>query len=232
MTVLTNVGVQLNIDGKNLELPWDCRRIIFMPIKYQGSLEGYLVILESQDHVYPFNDELTLLKILATQIAPIIGSRKIHSGGILELNDLDPTRAIEDLVNAELNLSDSSESPVTLAMTRLVATGSVEQNLDLALLREDWRNLIAAQLGPDKRIYWAGYDTLIILAGGGNPVGLDHHLANVRNELESGGMSSKTYLSMAYSILTYPFDADSVKKVIAKLSSNLFNAVGETKSSQ
>ncbi|MEA3285986.1 MAG: response regulator [Candidatus Marinimicrobia bacterium] len=231
ITILPDVGAKLKIDDNDVDLPDACRQIIFIPIKYQGLLQGYLVIVEHKDHVYPFTDELTLLKILATQIAPIIGSRQGRSKRNLESNDVEPIRALDDLINAELGLSDISDTPVSFAMTRLIATGMSEEEADFSLLRVNWRNLIADQLGPDKRLYWAGYDTLMIMAVGGNPVGLDHHLANVRNEMESGRMrsKSKTDLSMTHAILTYPFDADSAKKITAKLSSCLFNDVRKVK---
>ncbi len=233
-TVLDCIGKELELDNETIELPEECRRMILVPIKYQGILEGYLIIVEHKDHRYPFEDELTLLRILATQIAPIIGSQGKHSSDILQAKQLEPDRALQNLIKAELALSDHTNTPVSFAMARLVASGDTEDDSDFALIRESWRNVIAGQLGRGKRLHWAGIDTLLIMAVGGNPVGLEHHMASVRNELETGKMAkkTKTNLSMAYSILTYPFDVDSAKKLSIKLSSRLFYDASEIKFNQ
>lgn len=230
-TILDNIGSEIDVEGNQYQLPDDCLRIIFVPIKYQGEIEGYLVIIEHQDHIHPFEDELTLLKILATQIAPIIGTGKKKPTELITSRTLEPARAMHDLIKAEIALSDSTDTPVSFAMTRLVSSGASENHSDFQIIRETWRNLIAGQLGSDKRLHWAGIDTLLILAVGGNPVGLDHHLANVRDEVESTRLDSGTdaKLSMAYSIITYPFDADSAKKIATKLSSRLFYDASEIK---
>ena len=170
-TILVDVGLQFDLDGKTITLPEACRRIIFVPIKYQGVLEGYLVIIEHQDHHYHDEDELTLLKILATQIAPIIGAKKQRPNDILESRKYEPAQAMRNLIKAELALSDESDTPISIAMARLVASGASEDDTDFALIREAWRNKIADQLGPGKRLHWAGIDTLLILAAGGNPGG-------------------------------------------------------------
>ncbi len=223
-TILKNIGSEMNLDGTTVTLPTECLRIVFIPIKYQGELEGFLIIIEQERNEYPFEDELTLLKILATQIAPIIGSRAIHHSDILESKEFEPSRAFHNLIKAGLTLGASAGTPVSYALVRLMASSASEIEMDFSLIRESWRNIIATQLGPDKRVHWAGIDTLIILAMGGNPVGLDHHLANVRDQIESSKIEAgrNVKLSMAYSIVTYPFDADSAKKISAKLSSQLF----------
>jgi len=223
-TIIKNIGSEINIDGTLVPLPAECFRIVFIPIKYQGELDGFLIIIEHERNEYPFEDELTLLKILATQIAPIIGSRAIHHSDMLESKEYAPSEALNNLIKAGLTLGDNAGTPVSFAMARLMASDASENDTDFPLIRESWRNMIATQLGPDKRVHWAGIDTLIIIAMGGNPVGLDHHLANIRDQIESSkievGKTAK--LSMAYSIATYPFDAESPKKISMKLSSQLF----------
>ncbi len=233
-TILEDPGDSINLEGSRLELPETCRRIIFIPIKYQGELEGFLVILEHKGHTYSFKDELTLLKILATQIAPIMGLRKKSPKGISTSKKLEPARAMHSLIKAELAMSDTTNTPVSLAMARLVASGAGVDDSEFSLVREGWRNLVATQLGPDKQLHWAGIDTLLIMAVGGNPVGLDHHLANVRHEVENSkfGAETNAKMSMAYSIQTYPFDADTAKKISNKLSSRLFYDASEIKFSK
>ena len=233
-TILDNVGSQIELDADTLKLPDECERIILVPIKFQGEIESYLVIIEHKDYNHPFEDELTLLKILATQIAPILGSKKKRPKNLLESKAYEPARAMHQLIKAELSLSEVSGTPVSFAMARLVASGHSDDQSDFSIVRESWRNKVAAQLGPEKRLHWAGIDTLLILAVGGNPVGLDHHLANVRHEVENTTLDSGTNskFSMAYSILTYPFDADSAKKISAKLSSRLFYDASEIKFNQ
>ncbi len=228
-TILVDVGKRIDSNGTWVELPEECSRVLFVPIRYQGVLEGYLGIFEARDHISPFDDELTLLKILATQIAPIMGLRKSIVGSASVSDETEPARAMDSLIKAELALSDASDTPVSLAMTRLLAAGVPEDESDFSRTRESWRNMIAAQLGPEKALHWAGIDTLLVMAVGGNPVGLDHHLANVREEVERSNVGSKSTvkLSMVYSIITYPFDADTAKKISNKLSSRLFYSASE-----
>ncbi len=233
-TILNQVGSALDVDGIQVKLPQECVRIVFTPIKYQGELEGFLIIIEHKDHVYPIEDELTLLKILATQIAPIIGTTQSEPKSLLDNRGYEPARVMHKWIQAELSLSKASNTPVSFALTRLVASGSSENQSGFTVIRESWRNMVAEQLGPDKKLHWAGIDTLLILAVGGNPVGLDHHLANVRDQVENTKMDAGTdvKLSMAYSIMTYPFDADSAKKILIKLSSQLFYDASEIKFNQ
>ncbi len=228
-TILVNVGKRIELNDTVVDLPEECSRVLFVPIRFQGEMEGFLAIFEEQNHISPFEDELTLLKILSTQIAPILSLRKSKSGTVSVLDETEPSRAMDSLIKAELALSDATDTPVSLAMTRLIAAGVPEDDADFSRTREAWRNLIANQLGPDKTLHWAGIDTLLVMASGGNPVGLDHHLANVREEVERSNIGSKSTvkLSMAYSIITYPFDADTAKKISNKLSSRLFYSASE-----
>jgi len=204
-------------------------RMIFIPIKYRGALDGFLVILEDAQQPYPLDDELTLLKILATQIAPIIGQKSHRLMDMLSLKNLEPARTMHELIKAELTLSDNADTPISFVLVRLLGAGRGGEETNFTRLREAWRNLITDQLGSDKRTHWAGIDTLLIIAVGGNPVGLDHHLASVRNELEAGkiGKTQGLSFSMAYAILTYPFAADSAVKIVRELSSRLFLAASE-----
>lgn len=231
---ILDVGKQIEMDDKKIDLPDECRRIVFIPIKYQGNLEGYLITVEHKDHLYSHDDELTLLKILATQIAPIIGSSKKSPKVLASSEKITATNSAKELIKAELVLSDSTETPVSFAFARLVAGGIPEDESEFTLMRETWRNMIATQLGSSKRLCWIGIDTLLIVQAGGNPVGLDHHLANVRNEMEGGNMSSDSPVkfSMAYSISTYPFDGKSAKKITTRLSSRLFYDASEIRLNQ
>jgi hypothetical protein len=220
---------RFDLDDVTHDLETKLDRIIFVPVRYRGALEGFLVIFEQENHPHPFQDELTLLKILATQIAPIISSGKRKHAGLVNTREQEPSKLLMDLIQSEIDRSAETDTAVSFALVRLLNHGENGVELDFPLIRESWRNRLAEQLGQEKRIHWAGIDTLLIHSIGGNPVGLDHHLANARFELESGTfVSDKSLnLSMSYAILTYPFDADSAKKIMTLMSSRLFSTSNE-----
>ena len=228
-SIITVQGSELTIDDRILKLAEPCEKIVLVPIRYQGGLDGFLVIFEHPNHENRFADELTLLKILATQIAPILGKRKRLNGSNMPSKELEPARLLYEMIQSEINQSALTDTPVSFAMARLLSFGAPDDRSDFPLIRESWRNMLIDQLGPGKRLHWAGIDTLLILSAGGNPVGLEHHLANARYELESSAKSAipKPRLSMAYAIMTYPFDADSAKKITTQLSSRLFYDASE-----
>jgi hypothetical protein len=95
-------------------------------------------------------------------------------------------------------------------------------------LNEAWFNLVSDSLGAGRSIHWSGFDTLLVIAEGGNPVGLEHICADIRHQLENELPAAEQYkgLSMAYVIKTYPFDESSPTRLLDSLAAELFNEVG------
>ncbi len=224
-TVLTDIGTHFELDGVDIALPKSCSRLIFIPIKFQGTLDGYLIIIENHDNQCPIEDVLSLLKILATQIAPIIGTKERAKHDTLDSGNLDTLGITKQLIDTEIARSESTNCPISFALARLDGSGNQADGTVYGAILQKWRNMIAEHLNPDRRLYWVGTDTLLIMTSGGNPVGLDLHLADIRNELENGIMESKikVKLSMAYSIISYPFDTGSTGSVIDALNARLFS---------
>ncbi len=224
-TVLTDIGTHFELDGVDITLPKSCNRLIFIPLTYQGTLDGYLIIIENHDNQCPIEDVMSLLKILATQIAPIIGTKETEKKYTQGSSNLDTLGITKELIDAEITRSEATNCPVSIALARLDGSGNQADTTVYKAILQKWRKMIAKLLDSDKQLYWVGTDTLLIMIAGGNSVGLDLHLADIRNELESGIMDPKlrVKLSMAYSIISYPFDSGTTASVIDTLNARLFS---------
>jgi GAF domain-containing protein len=65
-TVVRNLQGSLQVESEVLQVPESWQHMIFIPVAYRNQLVGFLLVAGGGEQQYSLDDELTLLKILAT----------------------------------------------------------------------------------------------------------------------------------------------------------------------
>jgi len=214
---------QIEIGTILLEIGEHCKTLVLLPILYQEIIRGFLGIFLREDGDLEVEDEVSLLKVLATQVAPLFSSRETDGSrpGYRTQVESDLSRVVQDRIHG----SEGDSQPVSFAVMRLINSGT--DNLEATSffdIRESWYKLVSGSVGAGKELHWAGFDTLMVSAPGGNPVGLEHACADIRHQIEEEfpGVGQDRGLSMSYAIRTYPFDSDQPTHLVDSLASTLF----------
>jgi hypothetical protein len=200
--------------------------MLILPIHFQESTQGYLGIFQSSQSEFEVEDEIVLLRVLATQAAPILSSAVVDSLALSEADDfnLNMKRRIQSSISA----AERDGSEVSFALLRFMSLGESQSPDQLLTMRESWFRLVRKGLGDGRQLWWAGLDSLLVVAPGGNPVGLEHSCADLRRQMEDLQPNDDVLqpVSMAYAIQTYPFDQAEGSGMADNLSMGLINEVG------
>jgi len=216
----------LTVDDQPIEMGESFQCLYLLPIQFHERLIAFLGALQDKDVDFDPEDELTLLKVLATQIAPLIGEEGMTGGDLPTGEGFHAFLAA--IVRQHINAARSLDAEVSFAALRLLNPDEPLSAAAFHTLRKDWFSLVQECVGQGRRLYWVGFDTLLVVADGGNPVGLEHHCADLRQRVEERFCQDRETrrVAMTYAIQSYPFDATSTRVLLESLGSLLFTEAG------
>ena len=230
-TTFFNIENGIIIDNNNLE--WDNRlnQCVLAPIRYLGKLLGYMGIFKVEQDIFSREDEIKLLNIMTTQIAPIFQSEKQYGEKLLLTSD-SYGRAFYNMISDKMMYAKRMQKSVTFASIRLVYSFESENFPSLEELKKSYKKIVEDEFDSTSEIIWQNFDSIFIIVFGGNPVTIELSCASVRTKIEElfTGEKGSPILSVRYVIMSYPLDANSAEDIINGLGSSLFNKLDKISS--
>ena len=147
-----------------------------IPLKFRDDPVGFLSVFSLRRGYLETVEQIQLLRVLATQIAPVLAF----------LNDRPILPSTSPVLAAGLAGFDSQAEPlINPILFRLVPLHSVDDQFDLnrqlSLLKED----IAQAFDGPIDVVWEGIDTLLAAVPGENPINLEISCATLRRNVEN-----------------------------------------------
>lgn len=221
--VLENEEGTLNIGDRSLKLDLDHDKLIIIPIMFLDKVTAFLCIFSDNNMCLDVEDDLSLLRILATQIAPI--SNTVMSRN-MEVSHIDRAQLSSafSAINDAIIEAEATDSIVSFAMLRLKDENAEDSELSFSGVRDVWHTIVSEELDEAHQIFWDGDDTILISAVSENQAALEHHSASIRQKIEHQSQTEDELpgVSMSFGVCSYPYDGISAKEIHQKLGSTLF----------
>ncbi|RKY51840.1 MAG: hypothetical protein DRP89_08665 [Candidatus Neomarinimicrobiota bacterium] len=222
-TNVLNLKNGIKINGTNLKGDDVLNRCVLFPIRYLEKLLGYIGIFQIQGNIFSKEDEIKLLNILATQIAPLFQTSRQYEDKLF-ISSESYEKFFYNIVNERIISAKKEQSSVAFGLLRLTNMG-LGNFSSLKELKSSCKKIIKDEFNSIAEIIWQSFDSILIIITGENPVAIELSCANVRAKIEDLYTKNEgtPMLSLRYAIMTYPLDENSADGIIKGLEYKFFN---------
>lgn len=213
-TVITECGKRLNVSGATIDMPENISQCIFIPVRYYNETLAFIGVLQPDSHILDSN-EIKLLAILTTQIAPVFGNlNKGHSSLLShEMGSL-------PMIKAKIEEAKAIDGSVSFALLRIFG----ESDTDYKSLSEKLDVFIKDETVDLNPIVWKGINSWIVATPNTDPVSLEISCAGIRQRMEDTNLDGdKGKVSIQHAITSYPQDGQSPDELYHFLSERIFH---------
>jgi FixJ family two-component response regulator len=223
-TTIFDIEKGIIIDGNSLEGNDRINQCVLAPVRYLGNLLGFVGVFKIQEGVFSKEDEIKLLNIMATQIAPIFQSAKQYHEK-LRLSGNSYQLAISNIISEKIVYAEKMRNSVSFISLRLIYSFEAENIPTPENLSESYKKIVETEFESASEIIWQNVDSTLVVVFCGNPVTIEFSCANIRSKIEElfSDENNKPFLSVKYAIMTYPHDANSTERIVSGLNNALFN---------
>lgn len=212
-TVITVDGKGFNVSGEKIDIPQNVSQCIFIPVHYFNETLAFIGVFQPDNHILDDN-EIKLLIILATQIAPVFGSlnKKYSKFPDQEMGSL-------QMIKAKIEEAKAIDGSVSFALLRLFGTSEIDYK-SLSAKLDDFIKDETMDLNP---IVWKGINAWIVAAPNMDPVSLEIYCASIRQRMEDTNMNGYAgQVSILHAISSFPQDGHSADELHHFLSERIY----------
>ncbi len=223
-TMIEAIGKQLQINGHRYEMETGLINCVFLPISFRNRLLGYFCLFNVRDQYLSIEDELKLLKILATQTAPIFISQNIAT----EKDD----HKIQDLEHITRSLIEDSISEgkqknrnIYYIQLKIIPRGGLPLEANYDNLHQKLDQIINSEIQKQADIVWQSFDSVFIVLFESSPVEAELTCANIRTGVEDlfSADNSDPVLSVNYTIAAYPKDGQTFSEILNSMKQKFYS---------
>lgn len=222
-TIIDNIDGLLNIDDISMEVDADIDNFILAPIKFHNKIMGYLAIFINTQDVLPLEDEVKLINIIATQVAPIFQRKyAVKSGESEQVKKLQPV--IENIMDQYIINAEKINSSVSFVQGRIVNNLPEHEMKDINELHSLLNDIIVNEIDEKVVILWQNYDSFVLVIPDSNPAMMEIVVSNIKNKMEKKLVlkDDEPVFTIQYSSSSYPYDKMAPNKLLQLMSNKMF----------
>jgi len=223
-TMIKSIGKELQVNGRRYEMESELTNCIFLPISFRNRLLGYFCVFDMQGQYLSIEDELKLLKILATQTAPIFISQNI----ITEKDDhktRDLVQFTQGLIEDSILESKQKNRSVYFLQLKVIPRGGLPLETNYENLHQQLDEIINSEITKQADIVWQNFDSVFIVLFESTPVEAEMTCANIRTKVEDlySADNNNPVLSINYTIAAYPKDGETFTEIINSMKQKYYS---------
>ncbi len=212
-TVLTECDSKLHVSGNTIELANNISQCIISPVRYFNETLAFIGVLQPENHILNDN-EIKLLAILATQIAPVF--RNFNS-------EYCPYSAQEmgslQMIKFKIDEAKTIGGSVSFALLKIFG----ESEGDFKGLTEKLDNFIKDETADLNPIIWKGINIWIVAVPNIDLVSLEISCASIRQRMEDENINGETgKISIRHVITSFPLDGQTAEEIYYFLSERIY----------
>jgi len=202
-------------------------RWMLIPIRYADKTHGFLGVFDFSEETFSREESARLLKIMATQVAPILEMSRCRSPKQISDNQIFENAA-NRLVSEKILAAQKNRSIVSFAFLRLQRNPEVTRVLNLKELRTIYQNTVTSELGPAADLVWQNFDSILITQPGENSIMLEFSCTQIKRTIEQRFQDARgnQAIRLQFAVSCYPIDGESATEIIAQLASKIFHENG------
>lgn len=223
-TVLTDTNGDLILDGKPLNLGDASNHCILFPIRYNDVVIGFLGIFDVEHSLYEEQDELKLLSILATQIAPLFHeSNQQQLAPPTLVSDTSEEMGLQ-MINDTIHPHGDSDYH-TFFLMKLVPHSATGKGAEYQVEKSQFINIVREEFSMESVTIQHFFDTLLISIRNQDMVSLELTVERARSRLEEllNHSSDHQEFSVIYANATFPRDGETGDEIYQFLVNKIMN---------
>ena len=212
-TVITDCAGRLNVSGITIDLENNISQCIISPVRYFNETLAFIGVLQPENHVLNDN-EIKLLAILATQIAPVFGNfnKEYYSYSAKEMGSL-------QMIKVKIEEAKAIGGSVSFALLKIFGKSDVEFNS----LSDKLDNFIQDETVDLNPIIWKGINVWIIAVPNIDLVSLEISCASIRQKMEDENTDNEPgTISLRHVITSFPLDGQTADEIYYFLSERIY----------
>ena len=222
--IISDIESGLYISNRNIKTEKDLTCCILIPIGYLESLLGFIGIFQMSEEIQSFDDEIKLLKVLATQVAPVFQALEKEIKGV-KVNEEPFDGIILNTVEDRLSTAKQLHSTVSFALLKLARS---EKFSDITTARQNvptFKEIVLDEFESKGEVILLNFDFFLIILPTGNSVNIELSCVDIQVRIEELIMKEKqeSTSTLKYAIQNYPVDGNSVSEITNRLWLKLFN---------
>jgi len=224
-TIIDNISGELKIDETILKIDEEVDYFIIAPIKFHNKIMGYLSILINSTDVLPLEDEVKLVNIISTQVAPIFQRKfAVKSDDSEQVKKLAPVS--ESIMEQYITNAEKINNSVSFIMGKIIRNNADLEISRVADMQSLLNEIIVNEIDELVIILWQAYDSFLLIIPECNPAMSDIIVSNIKNKFEKKAMlsSDEPTFSFQYFSTSYPYDKLPPEKLLQIMSDKLFFA--------
>ncbi|HMA63248.1 MAG TPA: response regulator [bacterium] len=224
-TIIDSIDQNLEIDGQQYSVDDQVSSCLFIPISFRESLFGYLLVFDVHTRTLSLDDELKLLKILATQIAPVFLTQNVSRE-----KDQVSIRSVEyiikNIIENSIKKTEQENHNVYFLQMKVIFKDDVSINDDYEIFQKKLEETIENQVPQSSEILWQGFGSIFIVLYESTPVKAEHFCANIRTLIEDlyTTAEGESILSMEYAMVAYPRDGKNFSEIMRCMEHKFYNS--------
>lgn len=205
------------------------KSIILVPIRYRTNRIGSLVVLIGEGAPEPADELLILLRVLATQIAPLV----YHSGittnrvGLEELDYRDITKIY---LNEAAERYENESTALSVNLLRFITPRELSEQEDLVEFHEFCASILARHESAAE-IHWLTPDTALVIIAGVNKVQAGLTFTALSEEFQHRELENLKVDGIAlvdYATTLWPHTSSDMGEIVQLVWSRLMHQIHET----
>ncbi|MDP8237839.1 MAG: response regulator [Candidatus Hatepunaea meridiana] len=228
-TVLTDIKNGLFISNKKIEKEQNLTCCFLIPIRYTDALLGFMGIFQIDEEVPTVEDEVRLLKVLSTQVAPIFQALETEIQ-VVDDGDLPFDSIIMNAVKNELSTAAQLNSYVSFTLLKMTNADEITHLSSVQNLDSSFKKIVLDECNSIGELISLNPDFILIVFPGGNPVDIELSCVSIQRRIKEISLKEKdnSIPSVKYAIMTYPMDGSSISGIINGLWMKLLNELGKS----
>ncbi|MCF7886313.1 MAG: response regulator [Candidatus Marinimicrobia bacterium] len=223
-TIIDSIENHLTIDGQEFEIEDKVSRCLLMPISFRDSIFGYLLVFDVNTQPLSTEDELKLLKILATQIVPLFLSQNLTEKKDQQ-NIKSTEYIIKNIIENSIKKAQKRNNTIHYLQMKVIFTSEVIFPENYEQFQDKIVELIQQEVPPSAEILRQGYGSFFLVLYESSPVEAEHICANIRTEIEElySSEDNEPNLSLKYAMVQYPHDGENFLQIMNNIESKMHN---------
>lgn len=217
-TILTNLDDGLYIGDQLVSGSSELKHCSLVPVQFRDDICGFIGIFEMDDpKPLSVDDKLKLVRILATQVAPIMYASIKGNSDSNTLRSID--MANMEMINSKMATAKMMNSIISFGLLKISNLSGFNQPDTLENYLTGLKKEVQIELGIGSDHIWLTVDTLLLILPGIDQVTAEFTCLKLKKKIEvySKQFNPEDSLIINHALVLYPKEGETVSEILLQL---------------
>ncbi len=217
-TIINELDDGITVADQTIPGSSELSHCILIPVLYREEVCGYIGIFEMDDpKPLSIDDKLKLVRILATQVAPIMYTSNKGNTDNITLRSIDIANM--EMINSKLATANLMKSIISFGLLKINNLRGFSQPDSLEEYLSGLKKEVQNELGIGSDHVWLTVDTLLLILPGIDHVTAEFTCLKLQKKIEvySSQFNPDDQLNINHALVAYPEEGKTVSEILLSL---------------